>query len=131
MCYAARLVFPAVALPVLVTMVAGPAAAQAPAESDSSMRAEAYARFMIGRHLEGLENVDGAVQAFRDAARLDPAAGEPFAELAALYARAGEALDAADAATPSDDAEGRRKLAAAERRYRRVREAAGDDGLLP
>lgn len=52
-------------------------------------------------------------------------------ERAALYARAGEALDAVDAATPTDDAEGRRKLAAAERRYRRVREAAGDDGLLP
>ena len=98
MCYAARFVFPAVALPVLVTMIAGPATAQAPAASDSSMRAEAYARFMIGRHLEGLEDTDGAIQAFRDAARLDPQAGEPFAELAALYARAGRAEEAMEAA---------------------------------
>lgn len=49
---------------------------------------------------------------------------------AKLYARAGEALDAADCATPTHDAEGRRKLAAAERRYRRVRQRAGDAGLL-
>ena len=94
MCYAARRVSLAVALPVLLTMIAGSAAAQAPAESDSSVRAEAYARFMIGRHLEGLEDTDGAVQAYRDAARLDPAAGEPLAELAELYARAGRAEDA-------------------------------------
>ena len=51
-------------------------------------------------------------------------------ERAALYARAGKALDDADAATPVDDDVGRRKLAAAERRYRRVRKAAGDVGLV-
>lgn len=53
------------------------------------------------------------------------------AQRAALYGRAGEALDAADLGTDIDDAEGRRKLAAAERRYRRVRERSGDVGLLP
>lgn len=52
-------------------------------------------------------------------------------ERVALYARAGEALDAVDHATPIDDTEGRRKLTAAERRYRRVRDRAGDVGLLP
>lgn len=52
-------------------------------------------------------------------------------ERASLYARAGEALDRADAATPIDDVDGRRKLEAAERRYRRVRRAAGDAGTLP
>ncbi|MCY3972050.1 MAG: hypothetical protein OXG74_19130, partial [Acidobacteria bacterium] len=52
-------------------------------------------------------------------------------ERSRLYERAAKALDAADLATPTDDAEGRRKLAAAERRYRRVRESAGDVGLLP
>lgn len=98
MCYAARFVPLAVALPVLVTMIAGPAAAQAPAESDALARAEAYARFMIGRHLEGIEDLDGATEAFRDAARLDPTAGEPLAELAAMYARAGRAEDAVAAA---------------------------------
>ena len=88
----------ALAPALLVTMIAGPAAAQAPAESDPSARAEAYARFMIGRHLEGLDDNDGAIQAFRDAARLDPTAGEPLAELAALHARAGRAEDAMAAA---------------------------------
>ncbi|MCY4632929.1 MAG: tetratricopeptide repeat protein [Acidobacteria bacterium] len=98
MCYAARVVSLAFAFPVLVTVIAGPAAAQAPAEPDSPARAEAYARFMIGRHLEGLDDTEGAVRAFREAARLDPAAGEPLAELAALYARAGRADDAMDTA---------------------------------
>lgn len=98
MCHAARVVTLAIALPVLVTTIFRPAAAQAPPESDSSARAEAYARFMIGRHLEGLDDIDGAVQALRDAARLDPAAGEALAELAALYARAGRADDAFAAA---------------------------------
>ena len=88
----------ALAPALLVTMIPGPAAAQAPAESDPSARAEAYARFMIGRHLEGLDDNDGAIQAFRDAARLDPTAGEPLAELAALHARAGRAEDAMAAA---------------------------------
>ncbi|MCY4121132.1 MAG: tetratricopeptide repeat protein, partial [Acidobacteria bacterium] len=94
---AARVVI-ALAPALLVTMIAGPAAAQAPAESDPSARAEAYARFMIGRHLEGLDDNDGAIQACRDAARLDPTAGEPLAELAALHARAGRAEDAMAAA---------------------------------
>ena len=98
MCKVARVVPLAVALPVLVTMIAGPAAAQAPAESDSSTRAEAYAHFMIGRHLEGRDDLDGAARAFREAARLDPTAGEPLAELAALHARAGRAQDAVAAA---------------------------------
>ena len=97
MCYGFRVVTVAAALSVLVTMPAGPAAAQAPA-SDSSLRAEAYARFMVGRRLRGLDDVDGAVLAFRDAARLDPTAGEPLAELAELYASAGRADDATAAA---------------------------------
>lgn len=98
MFHAARVVPLAAALPALVVLSAGAAAAQPPAESDSSARAEAYARFLVGRHLEGRDDTDGAVRAFRDAARLDPAAGEPLAELAALYARAGRAEDAAAAA---------------------------------
>ena len=52
-------------------------------------------------------------------------------ERAALYARAGEALDDADAATPIDAVQERQKLAKAERRYRRVRQQLGDAGLLP
>ena len=96
--HAARVVPLAAALPVLVSLSAGAAAAQPPAEPDPSARAEAYARFLVGRHLEGRDDTDGAVRAFREAARLDPAAGEPLAELAALYARAGRAEDAVAAA---------------------------------
>ena len=98
MSHAPRVVTLAVALPVLVAATVAPAAGQTPAEPDSSARAEAYARFMIGRHLEGLDDIDGAIRALRDAARLDPTAGEPLAELAALHARAGRAEDAVAAA---------------------------------
>ena len=98
MSYAVRIVAFAFALPVLVATTVAPAAGQTPAEPDSSDRAEAYARFMLGRHLEDLDDVDGAIRALRDAARLDPTAGEPLAELAALHARAGRAEDAMAAA---------------------------------
>ena len=70
-------------------------------DAETSDRAEAYRLFMLGRHLEGEGDVDGAVRAYRDAARLDATAGEPLAELAGLYVRAGredEALAAANEA---------------------------------
>lgn len=79
----------------LVAAAALPAAAQAQPVSareevrDTSDQAEAYRLFMSARHLEGAGDLDGAIQALRDAARLDPDAGEPLAELAELYARAG------------------------------------------
>ncbi|MCY4019725.1 MAG: hypothetical protein OXG39_09970 [Chloroflexi bacterium] len=55
----------------------------------------------------------------------------PEAEIRRLYAHAAAALDAVDAATPIGDADGRRRLAAVERRYRRIRAARGDRGLAP
>ncbi|MCY4027729.1 MAG: hypothetical protein OXH75_15630 [Acidobacteria bacterium] len=55
----------------------------------------------------------------------------PRAERIKLYARASVHLDAADAEIPVTDARGRRRLAAAERRYVRVRTDRGDIGLLP
>jgi len=48
---------------------------------------EAYHLFMLGRYLEAEGDVDGAVNAFRRAAELDPNAAEVLAELGALYAR--------------------------------------------
>ena len=57
-------------------------------------RGQAYQQFMVGRHLEGEGDTDGAIAAFREAATLDPVSGEPLAELAALYARAGRADEA-------------------------------------
>lgn len=47
--------------------------------------------------------------------------GVPAAQRPELWARASEALDAADAATPIADAAGRQKLDRAERRYRTLR----------
>ncbi|MCY3931591.1 MAG: hypothetical protein OXH70_07880 [Acidobacteria bacterium] len=52
--------------------------------------------------------------------------GEPAANRPALWKRASAALDAADAATPIDDAAGRQKLARAERRYRTLRRRIED-----
>jgi tetratricopeptide (TPR) repeat protein len=92
------------------SVLAGPAAqaqpaGQAPAH-DAQLRrarppAEAYYQFLLGRHLESEGDVEGAVRALREAARLDPASAEVLAELATLYARQDkfqEALDAAELA---------------------------------
>ena len=55
----------------------------------------------------------------------------PRTERVRLYAQAAVALDAADAAIPVADDAGRRKLAAVERRYWRIRQEIGDVGLQP
>ncbi len=101
----ARVLF-GVALP--LTLAAGfPAAAQTTSAPDAETgdRAEAYRLFMLARHLEGEENLDGAIQALRDASRLDPESGEPLAELAGLYARAGRETEALAAANEAIDRE--------------------------
>ena len=86
---------------VAVSLAAPPPAtaqtATAPDAATSDL-AESYRLFMLGRHLEGEGNTDAAIQAFRDAARLDTAAGEPLAELAGLYVRAGREDEARAAA---------------------------------
>ncbi len=82
---------------VLLTMVA-PVAVHAQGETPPDGRALSYRLFMLGRHLEGEGDLDQAITSFRDAARLDPEAAEPLAELASLYARAGRADDAVAAA---------------------------------
>ena len=71
-----------------------PISVHAQAEILSAERASSYRLFMLGRHLEGEGHLDQAISAFRDAARLDPKAAEPLAELSGLYARAGRAGDA-------------------------------------
>ena len=69
--------------------VLGPNAvrAQIPQTDDASLgaRADAYRLFMLGRSLARDGDVDGAVQAYRDAAERDVASGEMLAELAELY----------------------------------------------
>src|SRR5918995_4235300 len=68
---------------------------------------EAYYRFVLGRHFESEGDIDRAVEAYRAAARLDPASAEIRAELAGLYARQGRLEDAmaeAQRALDIDDA---------------------------
>ena len=65
---------------------------------DGSARGRAYRSFLVGRHLEGEGDIDGAIAAYREAAELDTDTGEVLAELASLYARRNEADDAVDAA---------------------------------
>ncbi len=70
---------------------AAPAAAQVSAAqtaADSAARSgDAYAQFMLGRHLETADDIPGAIAAFRRAIQLDPRAGDVVAELAGLYMR--------------------------------------------
>ena len=60
-------------------------------------QASSYRLFMLGRHLEDEGELEAAIIAFRDAARLDGEAAEPLAELSGLLARAGRADEAISA----------------------------------
>ena len=76
----------------VVLAAAVPAAGAAPQQE----RAQAYYQFLLGRYLDGEGEVDRAVEAFREAARLDPGSGEICAELASLYAREDQAEKAVE-----------------------------------
>jgi len=79
--------------------MAQPAAAQTPPSPDKA--AEAYSQFLLGRHLETADDIDGAITAFKRAAQLDPTASDVTAELAGLFMRQNrleEAIAAADQA---------------------------------
>jgi tetratricopeptide (TPR) repeat protein len=82
---------------------AAPQAQPQPATAaDSADRsAEAYAQFLLGRHLETAEDIKGAIDAFKRAAQLDPKASDVTAELAGLFmrqSRLDEAIASADQA---------------------------------
>jgi tetratricopeptide (TPR) repeat protein len=107
-----------------VWLAAGPTQAQVPsgraqppaaareasgqtAASGVPSTAEAYYLFMLGRRLETDGDIEGAIQAHQEAARIDPASAEIPAELAALYARENrlhEAMETAEAALKIDPA---------------------------
>ena len=77
----------------------GTAAAQTPPGPEKA--AEAYSQFLLGRHLETADDIDGALNAFKRAAQLDPQASDVSAELAGLYMRQNrleESIAAADQA---------------------------------
>ena len=69
---------------VFVVAVASPAPAQTPAQANV---AEAYAQFLIGHHLDEVDDEAGAIAAYTRAMELDPTAADIPAELAALYLR--------------------------------------------
>ncbi len=82
-----------------VMSTAVPIAAQpVNASQPAAAQGQAYQRFLLGQHLERQEDLEGAIDAFREAAEFDPGSGEPLAELAALYSRASRLDDAMDAA---------------------------------
>jgi tetratricopeptide (TPR) repeat protein len=87
---------------VVVALVAGgvPRMAIAQAPNDS------YYNFLMGRHLEGEDNIPGALAALERAAAADPKAAEVRAEIARIYYRRenrDESEKAAKAALAIDD----------------------------
>ena len=81
-------------LGVVVAQAVPPTGAHKPARPASGVTAQAYYHFMLGRHLESDGEIDRAIAAYREAARLDPRAAEIRAELAGLFARQGRVDDA-------------------------------------
>ena len=57
-------------------------------------QAEAYYLFLLGRHLEGENDIAGAIDAFERAAELDLESADILSELGAMYARHNRADDA-------------------------------------
>ncbi len=88
----------------LAAAIGAPVAAQAPNDAEARI-GDAYAQYMLGRHLETADDIPGAVAAFRRAAQLDPKGADVVAELAGLYmrqSRLDEAIAAGDEALKID-----------------------------
>ncbi len=69
-------------------------AVQPPRAPSTAEVGEAYYLFLHGRTLEGRGDVAGAIKAYRAAIALVPGAADVRAELAGLYAREGQAMEA-------------------------------------
>jgi len=89
-------------------VAAQPASAQS-APADAAMKGgDAYAQFMLGRHLETADDIAGAIAAFKRATQLDPQSSDIPAELAGLYMRQSrleEAVAAGEQALKIDPAD--------------------------
>ena len=84
-----------------VPVIAQTAPGQNAIEEQASARAEAYRLFLLGRHLAGEDDIEGAVRSYREASQRDLESGEILAELSSLYSshdRSEEAIAAAQAA---------------------------------
>jgi len=68
------------------TRGASPAPA-APVAATQAPSTSAYYEFILARHLDANDDVDGALAALQRAAKLDPASAEIQAEMASLYGR--------------------------------------------
>jgi tetratricopeptide (TPR) repeat protein len=82
-------------------LTAHSAAAQTAPPDAGTKAGDAYAQFMLGRHLETTDDIPGAIAAFKRAAQLDPQSSDVVAELAGLYmrqSRLDEAIAAGDQA---------------------------------
>ncbi len=93
------------------------AQAQPPAPEPPGLddRAAAYHAFMLARSLEREGEIEEAIDAYRQAAGLDPGAGGIWAELAGLYARRNQPDEAIEAGNEAldrdpDDREAHRTL---------------------
>lgn len=75
------------------TGTAAPASAP-PVAATPAPATTAYYEFILARHLDKNENVDGAIAALQRAAKLDPTSAEIHAELASLYGRQNRAKEA-------------------------------------
>ncbi len=72
----------------LSTLVALPApllAQTSETVNESTPQGDAYRLYLVGLSLERDRDLDGASEAYRDSAELDPASGEALAQLASLY----------------------------------------------
>lgn len=99
------ILFPWLLVAGLWQVAVNPAAAQPQIEAAAAQRAEAYRLFLHGRHLEDQGDIEGAVNAYLEAAELDPESGELLAELSSVYARRNrndEAVAAAQEALERD-----------------------------
>src|ERR671910_2337060 len=86
---------PASAVLCLILAQALPAPPASPSERPApGETAAAYYQFMLGGHFESEGELDRAMAAYREAARLDPESAEIRAELAGFFARQGRVEDA-------------------------------------
>ena len=99
-------VFPSVLCAVL--LVSPSAYGQtADANGAEARQGEAYRLFLVGRHLFGTGDVDGAIRSYREASELDSASGEILAELAGVLVRSNrpdQAIETAEAALEREPA---------------------------